>query len=58
MKKFEYKILEVPSKGFWGYKIDYDTLNATLNEMGSKGWEVCTMTAMNNTKEDHKELLF
>lgn len=40
MKKFEYTVLDVPSKGFWGGKIDYVSLTAKLNELGKKGWEV------------------
>jgi hypothetical protein len=45
MKKFEYKVLEIPSKGLLGYKVDYISLASTLNELGSKGWEVVSMNA-------------
>lgn len=45
MKKFEYQILKIQSKGIWGYKIDYDLLTTQLNELGSKGWEVATGSA-------------
>ena len=50
MQKFEYKVLDVPSKGFWGFKIDNEILTATLNELGTKGWEVTAMNAMNTSK--------
>lgn len=39
MRKFEYTVLDVPTKGFWG-KIDNDSLKAKLNELGAKGWEI------------------
>jgi len=45
MKKFEYKILETTSKGFWGIRIDYEELNHQLNELGRAGWEVVTQGA-------------
>lgn len=47
MKKFEYKLLDVPTKGWWGGKIDFDTLTQKLNELGSLGWEVANTTAVN-----------
>ena len=50
MKKFEYTVLDVPAKGFWGYKVDYQALTAKLNELGSKGWEVAAMNAMNTSQ--------
>jgi len=40
MKKFEYTVLDVPSKGFFGGKVDYAALTAKLNDLGKKGWEV------------------
>ena len=46
MKKFEYKVLDIPTKGLFGYKVDYSTLTNQLNELGSKGWEVVSMNAM------------
>ncbi len=39
MRKFEYTVLDVPTKGFWG-KIDHDSLKSKLNELGAKGWEI------------------
>ena len=44
MKKFEYTMLEVPTKGFWARKIDYEALTSTLNELGKKGWEAVSAT--------------
>ncbi len=40
MKKFEYTVLDVPAKGFWGGKINYKELSGKLNELGKNGWEV------------------
>ncbi|HZH94875.1 MAG TPA: DUF4177 domain-containing protein [Flavisolibacter sp.] len=39
MNKFEYTVLEVPLKGFWGSKVDYAALTSKLNDLGKKGWE-------------------
>lgn len=44
MKKFEYKILEVPAGGFWGGKVDYQQLTEKLNDLGREGWEVVNST--------------
>ncbi len=42
MKKFEYLTYQIPTKGSWGLRIDYEKLEAELNELGSKGWEIIT----------------
>ena len=46
MKQFEYTLVEVPHKGFWGYAVDHEALTITLNEMGKKGWEVAVINDM------------
>ena len=47
MKKYEYKVLEVPVLGwFWGGKVDTQALTNKLNSLGKEGWQV---TAMNET---------
>ena len=53
MKKFEYTVLEIPSKGFWGYKVDDNALTTRLNELGNKGWEVATMATGTNQGTSH-----
>lgn len=40
MKKFEYKTLPVPTKGWMKYKQDFEALGVQLNELGKLGWEV------------------
>jgi len=47
MKKFEYKVLDVPSKGFFGGKVDYQELSHKLNELGREGWEAVTIGTTN-----------
>ena len=42
MKRFEYKLLEVPIKGWLG-KVDNDALLEQLNQAGRQGWEVITV---------------
>ena len=43
MKKFEYKILNVPKIGWFGSKVDYQELLNNLNSAGREGWEVVSM---------------
>ena len=40
MKKFEYKTVSVPTKGWMKYKQDFEALEIQLNELGKLGWEV------------------
>ena len=40
MKKFEYKTLPIPTKGWMKYKQDFEALIIQLNELGKQGWEV------------------
>mgnify|MGYP000016343566 CR=1 FL=1 len=40
MKRFEYKILDIPTTGWLGFKVDYTLLTQQLNEAGKHGWEV------------------
>ncbi|HEX8334483.1 MAG TPA: DUF4177 domain-containing protein [Segetibacter sp.] len=48
MNKFEYKVLDVPAKGVWfGGKIDHQELSDKLNELGTQGWEVVSMSNTN-----------
>jgi hypothetical protein len=42
MRRFEYKTLQMPLKGTFGMRIDYELLEKELNELGNKGWEVIT----------------
>ncbi len=47
MKKFEYKVLDVPSSGFFGGNIDYQELSDKMNELGQQGWEAVSMGSTN-----------
>jgi hypothetical protein len=47
MKKFEYKVLDVVAKGFFGGKVDFVALSDKLNELGEEGWEVVAMEDTN-----------
>ncbi len=44
MKKFEYKVLDAPAKGFFGGKINFQELAIKLNDLGKEGWELITGT--------------
>lgn len=47
MRKFEYRVLDVPTKGFLGGRVDFEELTEKLNELGQQGWEVATTTDTN-----------
>ncbi|GAB3315954.1 hypothetical protein GCM10027299_05610 [Larkinella ripae] len=47
MKKFEYRILEVPTGGFWGGNVNSQELVEKLNELGAEGWEIASSLATN-----------
>jgi hypothetical protein len=48
MKKFEYKLLDVPTRLSWfGGKIDMQELTNSLNLYGKQGWEVINTTDTN-----------
>jgi hypothetical protein len=40
MKKFEYKVLDIPTTGWLGLKVDFPLLTEQLNEAGKQGWKV------------------
>jgi Domain of unknown function (DUF4177) len=48
VQKYEYKILDVPAKGWWiGGKIDHQELVDKLNELGREGWEAVSCSDIN-----------
>ena len=40
MKKFEYKTIQIPTKGWMKYKQDIEALEVVLNELGKQSWEI------------------
>lgn len=40
MKKFEYKTITVPTKGWMKFKQDFEALDVQLNKLGRLGWEL------------------
>ncbi len=52
MKRFEYKVLELPvTKGLLGGKVNIEELTHLLNDAGKNGWEVIKMG--NGSKYDN-----
>ncbi|MEO7308916.1 MAG: DUF4177 domain-containing protein [Chitinophagaceae bacterium] len=47
MRKFEYNVLDIPTKGWFGGKIDFHELSTKLNALGREGWEVISTTDTN-----------
>lgn len=43
MKKFEYKVLDVPLRGFWRWSVNYQELTDKLNQLGKEGWEAVSV---------------
>lgn len=57
MTKFEYTVLDVPTKGFFGGKVDFESLTSKLNDLGKKGWEVVTLGDTNMHQGASRSLL-
>ena len=57
MKKFAYKVLDVPSKGFWGGSINCQELTDKLNELGQQGWEAVSTGTTNMYSNASKGLI-
>ncbi|MEY8353418.1 DUF4177 domain-containing protein [Lachnospiraceae bacterium 54-53] len=45
MEKFEYKTLFTDAKGVWGGKVNQNTFQNELNQLGSQGWELVSTVA-------------
>lgn len=47
MKQYEYKTISTDAKGFLGGKVDIESFEAQLNELGAQGWELVETLASN-----------
>jgi Domain of unknown function (DUF4177) len=47
MKQFEYKIYRIARQSIWHNKIDYESVEKELNDLGKQGWEVVNGTNSN-----------
>lgn len=57
MQKFEYTVIEMPTKGWLGFKVDFEALTTQLNDLGKKGWEVASMSDTNLHQGSSKGML-
>lgn len=47
MQQFEYKVLDIATRGWWSGKINFQELASKLNELGREGWEVVSSSDIN-----------
>jgi hypothetical protein len=50
MKRFEYRVLDVSTTGFWGGQVDAQELTNKLNELGRDGWELASSVDLNKAQ--------
>jgi len=43
MKRFEYKTVEIKSKGIWATNFNPEEIDKELNKLGSQGWELVSI---------------
>ena len=56
MKKFEYKIISLPNKGFFGDYLNWAELVDTLNELGNVGWEAVSAVGTNRNRGGTRDI--
>lgn len=54
MKKYEYKFLQVPTKGLMGSNVNVEQLMEELNILGQNGWEVAASFEENQMQQADK----
>lgn len=59
MKRFEYRVLDVATGGFWsgGGKIDVQQLTDKLNELGREGWEIASSIDLNMAQGQSRSVI-
>ena len=58
MSKYEYRVEEVKAGGFWGMKIEPETIETKLNEMGASGWELVNSMDFNAGESTVAKMIF
>lgn len=49
MDQFEYKTIFTNAKGVFGGKIEQDSMDRQLNQLGDQGWELVSSIASNQS---------
>jgi Domain of unknown function (DUF4177) len=58
MKKFEYKTIKTEHEGFWNPKLNFESIEAKLNSLGSEGWELVSCIESNMHQGLSNEVYF
>ncbi len=56
MKKFEYKLINLPNKGFFDGGFDWAQLVDRLNELGALGWEAISAVDTNRNNGGSRDV--
>jgi hypothetical protein len=54
---WEYKILKLETKGFFGGKIDDSQLEKLFNELGRQGWELVNVFTTNQAQGQSRNVI-
>ncbi len=55
--QWEYRTIKLPAKGFLGGKFDEATLNESMNQLGSEGWELITGFDTNKSYGETRDIV-
>ena len=58
MANYEYKVIELKPGGFWGNKLEPETIETQLNRMAVQGWELVNSLDMNKYEGTTAKLIF
>ncbi|MEZ4905248.1 MAG: DUF4177 domain-containing protein [Spirosomataceae bacterium] len=58
MATYEYKVIELKPGGFWGTKLEPETIETQLNKMAAQGWELVNSLDLNKYEGVTGKLIF
>ena len=57
-QQWEYHVISLDTRGFFGANVDMQTLYTRLNELGREGWEVVSSSPVTAGQGYAQEILF